>query len=364
MNLTQTQRERNELFEAQAHIYSYLLNCATSMSLKCALELGIPDIVLNHKKPITIQELISKLNLPIEKTFHLRSLMRLLIHSKFFSIIKLDGQEGYVPTTASKLLIKNTSEDSQNVPNLFSFAKFCLDPAILTPWQFLGKWFNGSESTIFETVNGISVWEFANKNPKFNELFNDAMTSDSRMMSLVANDYHEIFAGVESVVDVGGGTGLNAKILLEAFPHMTCTVLDLPHVVADMTDTTNLKYVGGDMLSFIPSADVILFKTVLHNWGDEDVLRVLKLCRETIRSGGGKGINKGKVVIIDMVVDFEHDEEEITKTKMLFDVMMMFFINGKERTKAEWEKLFLEAGFSEYKITHNLGLRSLIEVFP
>ncbi|KAK1423857.1 hypothetical protein QVD17_19166 [Tagetes erecta] len=370
MDLYQSQRERNELFEAQAHIYSYVFNCATSMSLKCALELGIPDIILNHGKPITIQELISQLNLPIEKTFHLQRLMRLLIHSKFFSITKLDGQEGenetegYVLTAASKLLLKNTAEHSQNVPNLFSFAKFGLDPAVVTPWQFLGKWFNRSESTIFETVNGIPIWEFANKNPSFNELFNDAMTSDSRMMSLVANDYHEIFAGVESVVDVGGGTGLNAKILLEAFPHMACTVLDLPHVVAGMTDTKNLKYIGGDMFSFIPSADVILFKTVLHNWGDEDVLRVLKRCRKTIRCGGDKGSNKGKVVIIDMVVDVEHDQEEITKTKMIFDVMMMVFLTGKERTKAEWEKLFLEAGFSGYKITQNLGLRSLIEVFP
>ena len=51
-----------------------------------------------------------------------------------------------------------------------------------------------------------------------------------------------------------------AKIISEAFPHMKCTVFDLPHVVANLKDSQNLKYVGGDMFQSIPSADAILFK--------------------------------------------------------------------------------------------------------
>lgn len=34
----------------------------------------------------------------------------------------------------------------------------------------------------------------------------------------------------------------------------------LPHVVADIPDTENLKYVGGDMFQSIPSADAIFIK--------------------------------------------------------------------------------------------------------
>ncbi|XP_076918088.1 putative O-methyltransferase 3 [Bidens hawaiensis] len=361
MDINQSQVEANELFEAQAHIYRHVFNYATSMSLGCALELEIPDIIHNHGKPITIQELVSKLNLPIEKTLNLQRLMRLLIHSNFFSLTKIHDQEdeGYVLTTASKLLVKNTSENSQNLPNLLPFANLILDPVFITPWQFLGKWFHENESTAFETAHGIRLWEYANKNPGFNGLFNDAMASDSKMMSLVVKDCQEIFEGVESLVDVGGGTGLNAKILLEAFPNMTCTVFDLPHVVADKIDTRNLKYVGGDMFNSIPSADAIFFKNVLHNWSDDSVLKILKQCREAIRLEG----DKGKVVIIDMVVDEKHNRHEITETKMVFDVLMMVLVTGRERTEVEWERLFLEAGFSRYKITPNFGLRSLMEVF-
>ncbi|KAI3741688.1 hypothetical protein L1987_59362 [Smallanthus sonchifolius] len=363
MDLKQSLGEANEVFEAQAHIYRHTFSYATSMSLGCALELGIPDVIHNHGKPITIQQLVSELDIPVEKTLHLQRLMRLLTHSKFFSLAKLhareneDAKEGYVLTASSKLLLKNAGE---NLPNLLPFANLILDPVIATPWKFLGKWFNGSESTVFETAHGTPLWEFANKNPTFNSNFNDAMASDSRMMSLVVKDCQEIFEGVETLVDVGGGTGVNAKILLEAFPHMTCTVFDLPHVVDDMIETRNLKYVGGDMFSSIPCADAIFFKNVLHDWSDDDVLKILKRCREAIRFAG----DVGKVIIIDMVVDEKHDRHEITETKMVFDILMMVLVTGRERTEVEWEKLFLEAGFSRYKITPNFGLRSLMEVFP
>ncbi|MFS7931248.1 putative O-methyltransferase domain, plant methyltransferase dimerization [Helianthus anomalus] len=359
MDPNQNQGEANVVFEAQALVYRCVNNYATSMSLGCALELGIPDIVHNYGKPITIQELVSKLNLPIDKTGHLQQLMRLLIHFNFFSVTKLHDQddEGYVLTAASKLLLNDTSKNSQN---LLPFVSLALDPVIMTPWRFLGKWFKGNESTVFETAHGIPFWEFANRNPVFNGRFNDAMASDSHLMSLVIKDCQEIFEGVESLVDVGGGTGLNTKILLEAFPHMTCTVFDLPHVVADMSETMNLKYVGGDMFSTIPSADAIFFKNVLHNWSDDDVLKILKRSREAIRFAG----DKGKVIIIDMVLDEKQDRREITETKMVFDVLMMVLVTGKERTKVEWEKLFVEAGFSRYNVTPNFGLRSLMEVFP
>jgi len=47
----------------------------------------------------------------------------------------------------------------------------------------------------------------------------------------------------------------------------------------------------------------------------------------------------------------------------LFDLYIMV-VNGMERDEQEWKKIFLEAGFSDYKITPVLGGRSIIEVYP
>ncbi|KAK7327825.1 hypothetical protein VNO77_21917 [Canavalia gladiata] len=46
---------------------------------------------------------------------------------------------------------------------------------------------------------------------------------------------------------------------------------------------------------------------------------------------------------------------ELTKAKLFFNMLMMVRVNGRERQEKEWEKLFLEAGFSHYKITFIFG---------
>ncbi|PHU30107.1 Trans-resveratrol di-O-methyltransferase [Capsicum chinense] len=56
--------------------------------------------------------------------------------------------------------------------------------------------------------------------------------------------------------------------------------------------------------------------------------------------------------------------EQLIQSQHLMDFIMRITYASKERSKKEWEKLFLEAGFSEYKIISSLGLRSLIEIYP
>ena len=99
---------------------------------------------------------------------------------------------------------------------------------------------------------------------------------------------------------------------------------------------------------------------IFHGLGDEDGLKILKKRREAIASNG----KRGKVIIIDIVINAEEEERELTETKFLFDILMSVNANGKERTESEWAKLFSDAGFSHYKITPIFGMRSLIEVYP
>ncbi|KAK9267078.1 hypothetical protein L1049_009496 [Liquidambar formosana] len=342
----------SELFQAQAHLYNHVFSFINSMSLKCAVHLGIPDIIHRHGQPITLSELVSALQVPPTKTSFVHRLMRILVHSGIFARIKNEKQEeGYVLTPSSRLLLKD------NITNLSPFVMAMLDPVLVTPWNFLGDWFRGNEITPFEKAHGVGFWGYMDKNPEFNNLFNEAMASDSQMMNLVVRDCKPVFEGLGSLVDVGGGTGIISRIISEAFPHLKCTVFDLPHVVTNLPDSGNLNYVGGDMFQSIPSADSLLFKLVFHGVSDEDCVKILKRCREAIPS-------KGKVIIIDIVIGGKSDEHELTETKLMFDMLMMTVVTGRERNEKEWEKFFLEAGFSHYKITPIFGLRSLIEVYP
>ena len=87
------------------------------------------------------------------------------------------------------------------------------------------------------------------------------MASDSRLATkMVIDSCKGVFEGLESLVDVGGGTGTLAKAIANAFPGLECTVFDQPHVVGDLQGSKNLKYVAGDMFDTIPSAEAILLK--------------------------------------------------------------------------------------------------------
>lgn len=114
------------------------------------------------------------------------------------------------------------------------------------------------------------------------------------------------------------------------------------------------------MFKSIPSADAILLKWILHDWDDEECIKILKNCKEAIPSKE----NGGKVIIIDMVMDNLKGDDKSYETQFLIDVLVMVVLPGKERSEEEWAKLFSDAGFSDYKIIPILGLRSIIEVYP
>ncbi|EXB67902.1 8-hydroxyquercetin 8-O-methyltransferase [Morus notabilis] len=305
------------------------------MSLKCAIQLGIPDAIYSHGKPMTLSQLISAFPIHQNKkpdSHLIYRLMRILVNSGFFALQEVVVgktdllEEGYVLTNASKLLLRD-------------------NPLSVTPFLLLGN------------------------------LFNEAMASDARLVtSVVIDKCKSVFEGLESLVDLAGGTGTVAKAIADAFPHVACTVFDLPHVIADLQGSKNLKFVGGDMFDKIPPADAIFMKWILHDWSDEDCVKLLERCKVAITC---KGNEKGKVILVDIVIvedqnnkdigydNHAHDHDHQSyETQLFFDMLMMVLVRGRERKETEWAKLFLDAGFSTYKITPILGVKSLIEVFP
>ncbi|PHT55281.1 Flavonoid 4'-O-methyltransferase [Capsicum baccatum] len=96
---------------------------------------------------------------------------------------------------------------------------------------------------------------------------------------------------------------------------MKCTILDLPHVVANMPQTENLIFVVWDMFQSIPHADAILLKLVMHNWSDEDCMKILQRCKEDSTYKDEE--RKRKVLIIDMVLNRDEDEADMTEVKLL-----------------------------------------------
>lgn len=361
----------SELLQAHAHLWSYSVTYLKSMALKCAIELGIPDIIHKHGQPITLSKLVPAVHIHPSKTHCLYRIMRILVHSGFFSTRKLDGipqqqqdqeveEEAYSLTHASRLLLS----DGPAFMKMKTFFLFHLLPQAMAPWHSMSTWLQSSNVSAFEMTDGTgrTFWDCLADEPDLNNVFNEAMANDSQLIAKVAlMEHKKVFEGLRSLVDVGGGTGTMAKAIASAFPHIKCTVFDLPHVVSNLEGTDNLNFVGGSVFSdAMPPADAILLKLFLHDWDDEKSLTILKRCKEAVQ-GNDKG---GKVIVIDMVIDQKNMEKEPSEIQLCNDILMMA-VAGRERTLVEWEKLFLAAGFTQYNVTPIVGsARSLIEVYP
>ncbi|MED6197384.1 hypothetical protein PIB30_055992 [Stylosanthes scabra] len=357
----------SKLLESQTHIWNHIFSFINSISLKCATDLGIPEAIHNYGEPIPLSKLISSIKIHPNKSQFVYRLMRILTHSGFFSkhiSTKEEEQESsYSLTDASKLLLKD------HPMSLLPFLTAMLDPIITKPCYELPAWFQNDSPTPFYMTHGMTLWDYAVMDPRFSKSINDALATDTPFItSALFEKCKGVFEGLESLVDVGGNTGNMAKAIAETFPQMECIVFDLPHVVDGLQGSGNIKYVGGDMFeSSIPTCDAILLKFVLNDWDDEKCVKILKNCKEAITRSKER---KGKVIVIEMVVsdDDEKSNDEDHKsieTQLLFDMMMMVEVIGKERNEKEWANLIFSAGFSDYKIHFlALGIRSLIEMFP
>ncbi|KAL9342503.1 hypothetical protein Peur_065828 [Populus x canadensis] len=349
-----------ELLQAQTHVWNHIFNFINSMTLKCAVQLGIPDVIQKHGKPMTLSELVSALPIHPSKAQYVHRLMRVLVHSGFFSQQNLNGihsQEAYSLTHSTRLLLKD------NPLSMRSLLILGLDSVLTKPWDCLSTWFQNDEATAFSVAHEKTFWEYAGQDPRLNNLFNETMASDSILSSkLVVSKCKGIFDGVNSLVDVGGGSGTMAKGIAEAFPHMDCTVFDLPHVVSDLQGSKNLKYVAGDMFQAVPPAEAILLKWILHDWSDEDCVKILKRCKQAIMSEGQQ--KAGKVIIIDIVRENQNGDEGSIEMQLLFDLAMMVAFGSMERNEKEWAKLFFDSGFLNYKIHPVPGTRAVIELYP
>ncbi|WVZ00230.1 hypothetical protein V8G54_026299 [Vigna mungo] len=164
------------------------------MSLKCAIDLCIPDIIHNYGQSMPLSKLIASLPIHPSKTCFVSRLMQILVHSGFFSQHSDDSKQevSYALTGASELLLRSTP--------LFS------------------TWFTNDEPTPFHAQNGMTFWDYAGREPKLNHLFNDAMSNDTRLISNVMIEKCKgVLEGLESLVDVGGGTGTMVKAIAQSF---------------------------------------------------------------------------------------------------------------------------------------------------
>ncbi|XP_062224737.1 acetylserotonin O-methyltransferase 1-like [Phragmites australis] len=352
----------HDLLVGLAELQNHLLGYVKSMALKCAVDLGIPNAIYRRGGAATLAEIATDTAVHPAKVPDLQRVMELLSTSGIFSATAGEDSGGfgvvvYGLTTASRFLV--------GWRNLSPMVPFLVSPVVVSSFFSMCDWFRSEPAaagSLFELAHGCSQRDMAGKDAALNSALNDYVVADSQLfLEVIILDKGRIFRGLSSLIDVGGGHGAATQIIARAFPRIKCTVLDLPHVVGQVTACDGeLHFIAGDMFESIPPADAVLLKNILHEWGDEDCVKILQRCKEAIPSRHAGG----KVIIIDMVRGSAKGDSKISEMEAIQNMFMMH-VNGMERGENEWKKIFSDAGFSaDYKIMPILGPLSVIEIYP
>ncbi|OWM91008.1 hypothetical protein CDL15_Pgr023341 [Punica granatum] len=350
-------KEDDAMLRGQVAIWHCMFGFADTMALTCAVELGIANIIRSHGQPVTLHQIGASIDGTSSPDIpSLERIMRLLVRREIFAAHQPSngGDTLYGLTYSSRWLVTESGSES----NLAPLVIMQNHPLLLAPWHYLSQYVKeGRSSTPFKKAHGMEIWEMASKDPMFNKLFNDAMACNSKNgMQAIMAGYKDRFGLIGSLVDVGGGIGVVIATIVKANPHIQGINFDLPHVVATAPAYPGVEHVGGSMFESVPTADAIILKHVLHDWGDEECVKILKNCKKAIPE------KQGKLIIVEVVLQPE-GKGPLDDIAAVFD-LMMFQLGGKERTEVEWKNLLVDGGFPRYNIIKIPTLLSIIEAYP
>jgi len=308
-----------------------------SAALYAAAKLGIPDILKSGPKPTTEIALACGANED--------AVYRLLRALASAGVFNETSPRTFALTADGELLISDRP-DSLRPMVLWLDDKFHFDIYPELPYAVK------TGQTVVEKLFGESCFGYFEKNPEESKVFNDAMTGFSRMfLPAILDAYDFSYLNGKTLVDVGGGHGSLITSILKKYPEIHGAVADLGHVVAGAPEMIRSAGVESrctthscDFFESVPPADAYIMKHIIHDWNDEKATTILRNCA---RAGRGKT----RVLLAESVVA-PGNAPHFAKW---LDLEMLLLPGGKERTEADFAKLFEGAGFKLTRVVPTKG---------
>jgi SAM-dependent methyltransferase len=201
-------------------------------------------------------------------------------------------------------------------------------------------------------VTGCDGFTYLGRHPELRATFDAAMSAvTSRVVAGFVDTYDLSTARI--VVDVGGGNGRLLADVLRANPHAHGILFDtregVEHAWATLGELADRCAVAvGDFFDSVPAgADVYLLKSVIHDWPDEQSVRVLRTCRRALAP-------TSRLLIIELVVPAVVRPGEDLET-LCTDLNMLVITGGRERTEGELRALLSSAELEIVSIGPSLG---------
>ncbi len=306
------------LVPAPVRILEALLGIADNRVLGLLVELDIPD---HLRKPRTSAELARLTHTDPD------ALARLL---------RFAASRGYVGHRRGRYRSNGMTKAlrTDGAVSWRGWAEFASSPWYWDAWRHLDRAVAGLDDSGLRAATGHGFFEYVHTvDPPAGRVFDEAMAAGGRLHGLALAAALD-WKGVRSVCDVGGGLGATLDSLLRVEKGLQGTVYDLPQVVRRVTPTDRLSAEGGSFFDRVPSGhDRYVLIAVIHDWDDRQATTILDHVRAAMAPDA-------RAIVVENVLP----DEPVDAFAQVTDLQMLAVSPGRERTRAEYGRLFTGAG--------------------
>jgi O-methyltransferase domain/Dimerisation domain len=294
-----------------------------TQNIAAVVRLGVPDLVA--ERPRSAEALAEAAGADPDA---LRRALRALASVGVFL-----EEDGVVLHTELSELLRS------DVPDSAAGQVLLLSGLHYRTWSDAFESFRSGEPA-FPRVYGVPMFDWLDEHPEDAAIFNRVMTGGAigRRAPLLARDW----SGVETVVDVGGGTGATLTAVLAAHLHLRGTIFDLEHARAGAQETIagagvadRCSFVAGSFFDRVPEgADAYVLSAILHDWNDERAGAILRSCRAAVH-------DRSRLLIVEAVIAPGNEPDWMK----ILDLHMLVALGGRERSEEDWRALLAANGF-------------------
>ncbi|CAJ2504440.1 Uu.00g118340.m01.CDS01 [Anthostomella pinea] len=348
-----TLHRAQQLLEPRSVILAdHFLGYVSSKCLSAAVEQGIPDLLA--KGPMGLSQLAEESKSRFDR---LGQVMRVLYNNSIFSYDDVTGL--YRNNATSRLLLSSHWTQWCNWVELYGTQFY--DAARAIPAATKSEVTKSAAQISFNTdLNMFSYFQ----EQGWVEILHRTLSGGAQAQAPgILEDYPwaDLADGENMVLmDIGGGGGGLLAALLRRFENLRGGLFDLPHVIehtralfhakdgvyADVGNRVSPAHlVGGDFFQEVPRCEIYTMKWCLHDWKDDDAVRILTTIRRAILVRP-----KSRLIVMESILA-DGQSQRLTRYA---DIHMMMVTNGQERTESQWNQLAMRSGWD---VNHIYNLR-------
>lgn len=316
---------------SEESIYKIYIQGRASAALAVAVHLQIFDLLT--EKPQTVPLLANKLSV------HERGLRAILRSLSAIEILQFhEESNSYSCSEAAKVYL------CTNQP---AYIGALIDMEIenfLTPQKILAS-LRDDKPSVYESQD---VWASHSEDTEQAANFTAAMHSISTGPAIALAE-QVFWKDIHHILDVGAGSGALSIALLQTYPHIKATLIDIPSV-CNIASQYLFQYgvhkrsevIAFDMFSknnpYPTGHDAVLFSQILHDWNFEQGRLLLQKAYDALQEGG-------KVIIHEKLTDPHQNHTPIENALVNLD--MLIWTEGQQYSFDDLHKILTEIGFRE-----------------